>query len=442
MKKQFQTMAFTPPPNKYIKIGDQITEGEDFRTLERYVEYKNCGFDIILFAGEDKYFGEDYQTSDLKMMLDLAEKANLKAIVFDERIMELTVNSKTSIINERFGGDSDKFKSFVGECMKEYKLHPAFSGVSILDEPFIGKVGVVKEITDAIHGIDKNATVHTCFLPWIQDMGMAENALPKGYDSPSDAYAKYIDDFTATGIGYYAYDAYPFGMYENKNVMTPGYIRNMQQVALHSVKNKVPFIMCIQSFSSGEHDDYRRVDESDLNWQSHLALSFGCKGLWYYTYWRFTTQGNKFSQPFAVMDHDGSKMLYEETQRNNALSKRLFDFLQDYEYSSSQVLTAPHDNPSMKGVVETDLGLVESYTATAPVLINKMTGKNGDLYAFINLRDSFEKEINQISIKLKAPAQNLSVLVNGYKMTIRCEDGWLNFNLAPGEGLYLIQDKK
>ena len=96
----------------------------------------------------------------------------------------------------------------------------------------------------------------------------------------------------------------------------------------------------------------------------------------------------------------------------------------------------------MKGVVETDLGLVESYTATAPVLINKMTGKNGDLYAFINLRDSFEKEINKILIKLKTPAQNLSVLVNGYKMTIRCEDGWLNFNLAPGEGLYLIQDKK
>ena len=61
MKKynEISISAYTPPPNGYRTV-DGVTEymGQDFRTEERYREYRECGFDEIIYAGETKYQGD------------------------------------------------------------------------------------------------------------------------------------------------------------------------------------------------------------------------------------------------------------------------------------------------------------------------------------------------------------------------------------------------
>ena len=431
-------VGFTAPPNGTLEI-DHVKSyiGQDFRTKERYAEYKECGFSQILFSGEDKYLGEPFETSDLKRMLDNAAACGLQAIVFDERIMALTVQGKNSVVEEMFGGSREKLFSFVKDCLSVYRHHPAFYGVSVVDEPQVGKAQVLKEVIDAVKNAAPDAFVHTCFLPCIQDLGLVPGAFGYGYDSVWKAYRNYIDKMAGTGIGYFGYDAYPFGMWEGENVVCAKFIRNMQEVALGCRENGVPFHMTIQSFSSGEFDEIRRVDESDLNWQANLAMGFGCKKIYYFTYWRFTTRTG-FNNTSAIIDDDGTRTIYAEAQRNNALIQRTFRHIADLEYECSRLLPAEHDNPATQEMLSEDTGIVESFTADAPVLVTRLGGKNKKAFMFLNVRDPFEKYVNRFSVRLREKKEVYRALIDGEELLLSAENGSLCFDLKPGEAVWLL----
>lgn len=431
-------VGFTAPPNGTLEI-DHVKSyiGQDFRTRERYAEYKECGFSQILFSGEDKYLGEPFETSDLKRMLDNAAACGLQAIVFDERIMALTVQGKNSVVEEMFGGSREKLFSFVKDCLSAYRHHPAFYGVSVVDEPQVGKAQVLKEVIDAVKNAAPDAFVHTCFLPCIQDLGLVPGAFGYGYDSVWKAYRNYIDKMAGTGIGYFGYDAYPFGMWEGKNVVCAKFIRNMQEVALGCRENGVPFHMTIQSFSSGEFDEIRRVDESDLNWQANLAMGFGCKKIYYFTYWRFTTRTG-FNNTSAIIDDDGTRTIYAEAQRNNALIQRTFRHIADLEYECSQLLPAEHDNPATQEMLSEDTGIAESFTADAPVLVTRLGGNGKKAFMFLNVRDPFEKCVNRFSVRLKEKKEVYRALIDGEELLLSAENGSLCFDLKPGEAIWLL----
>lgn len=101
---------------------------QDFRTKERYQEYKDCGFDVLLLLGNNagSYSGAGYwadvteenmeelkakeleaynktgadsYTKGLKMNLDLSAEVGLKTIVFDHRVHQMTT-VETSLIKE------------------------------------------------------------------------------------------------------------------------------------------------------------------------------------------------------------------------------------------------------------------------------------------------------------------------------------------------------
>ena len=168
-KNILSVSAYTPPPNGYRTLrgsGKDETEwlGQSFQTEERYREYRECGFDELLIAGEDKYLGEEFESSKTKKLMDLALKTDLKAIVFDERILALTVNAKHNIVGELFD-TQEALDEFVADCMKDYKNHEAFDGISIIDEPFYDRLGVIEEICLAVKRACPNALVHTCLLP-------------------------------------------------------------------------------------------------------------------------------------------------------------------------------------------------------------------------------------------------------------------------------------
>ena len=112
------TGSFTTQNGDKVNIGDQ-------RTLERYKEYKECGFDVLLLLGNDaghyagvneytviteenfeeektanKNYFDTTSKSGLKMNLDLAEQADLDVIVFDGRVHTLTTVEDIGLIKE------------------------------------------------------------------------------------------------------------------------------------------------------------------------------------------------------------------------------------------------------------------------------------------------------------------------------------------------------
>ena len=445
--RELELSAFIPPPNGRMVKNGVVEWGPDFRTYDRYVEYKNCGFTDIMLAGEDKYEGEPYETSDIKMLLDLAHKVGLKAIIIDGRILSMSINAKNSVLEEYFNGDQDKMRDYFADCMKDYKLHPAFYGLAIIDEPTYEKTQVVKEITQTIKAVKADTFVHTCFLPPADESvdtsnERIEKTFGKGFSSVWSAYESYVQGMCETGLGYYGFDRYPLGFWEGKNSVAPYYLRMVQTVAEKSMENDVAFHITIQSFASGKDYVIRPPQECDLNWQTNIALGFGCEKIYYYSYWRFRVRTHEYDHCSGIIDEDGTKIIYDEVQRNNALAKRTYQFLRDYTYTASRILkTEKHMNQALWSLKEKDFGFVLSHTATAPLLLNKLSKQDGDIYMVMNMRDPYEQAINTVKLRMENPKPAYDVVVRGRKMQILGEGEWLSFTLEPGEAVFIIDEK-
>lgn len=445
--RHLEISSFIPPPNGRRIHNGLLIWDEDFRTLERYQEYKDCGFTEIMFAGEDRYLGEPFETSEIKKMLDMAHQVGLKAILVDKRIMHVSLKAVSSPLNEFFKGDEKAFSDFIADCIKDYQNHPAFYGVAIVDEPVIEKAGIVTELTKAIKTANPKVFVHTCFLPMDWTYGESnERSLyffGKGYKDCWDSYGNYVDVMCKTNVGYYGYDWYPLGFddYKNKiSTVSPFYVGAMQFSKGITAKNGLPFHMTIQSYSTGANMDIRHTYECDFNWQTNLCLGFGAEKIYYYTYWRWRIRyDDNVNDHSAIMDDDGTKMMYDDVQKNNAYAKRVYEYLCDYDYVASKVLKTDIHEQCLDGVKETDFGFITDYKAIAPVLINKMSGDKGDIYMVMNMRDPyFKNDVNSVELKMENPKSEYDVIVDGYLTKVKCDDGYLKFDLKAGQAVFVL----
>lgn len=436
-KETIQIAAYTPPPNGTVTVdGAVVHTYESFQTIERYREYRDCGFTEILFAGEDKYTGELFETSKLKKMLDMAADTDLKAVVFDERLLSLTVNAKQSILQEFFGGDKQKFYAYVRECMREYAEHSAFYGISVLDEPKYDKRNVFAELCAAMHAVYPKCFVMTCLLPCIQDQGLAENAFGTGVSDRWGAYRRYLAAF-ASSLGYVHYDCYPFGFWEGKNVVAHKFIRNMQEAALTAKTCGVPFHMTVQSFSSGEHDELRHLDGQDLSWQTDLALGFGASKIYYFTYWRFCTR-SAANNTSAIMDDDGTKLLYDAAQANNKAVQDTARYVTGYVYESSDIIAGGHSNDSTEDLLVTPNAFFKNCRAQSDVLVNTLKNDTDIAVMLLNLRDPYEKYANAVHIEFTQKREEIRIVKGGELLTVQTQNNALDILWEPGEAVWIL----
>ena len=166
------------PPNDGTWTADDGTPmyaGEDFRTTERYQEYKDCGFDLLMMQHSGKFDGTQvWEESITKMVMDRALAAGLdQIIVTDIRLQELSegivyldeegnpdpegklksnsihladanrngIKMEIDLLGEGLIGEHSPFKSeeqvdeYVRFCMEPYMNYDGFYGVQLKDEP-------------------------------------------------------------------------------------------------------------------------------------------------------------------------------------------------------------------------------------------------------------------------------------------------------------------
>ena len=84
-EKNINIYAYRPPTDGRIKIQGVYFQGEDYRTVERFEEYKECGFNTVLSQTPGNYAGEPWEDSRAKYVLELCEKVGIhKVILLDE----------------------------------------------------------------------------------------------------------------------------------------------------------------------------------------------------------------------------------------------------------------------------------------------------------------------------------------------------------------------
>lgn len=441
-KHNMHIMAYTPPTNGQLDIGGIHYEmGQDFRTLERYQEYRECGFDILMQAGETKYTGEPFETSDLKYMMDLAEQADLKFLVFDQRIIDLAGDNTYGVddlICGRFQ-NTRELNEYVLSCIEPYMNHPAFYGVILGDEPSVAATYNLKNICDAIKAVRPEIYIHDCFLPALSKRAYSSPKFFPNEDlTEGEAFRKYIEAMISTGIGVFDYDDYPFGMWKGKNSFNKNYIRNLQIASETTKECNTDLYFTIQSFSSGRYDEFRKVDREDIQYQVNIALGFAVKRISYFTYWRFQTRPEYFFSS-AIMNDDGSKIIYDEVQAANAYIQKVFPHVKDYNYEKTQLVYTGSKPRAFTNVKSKKIGFFESITASEIALVNELTDGDKHAYMIFNATDTYEKKSNVVELTLKTGVSSLRALVKGEEKQLAVADGRISIELEPGEAIWIFR---
>lgn len=434
-------MAYTPPTNGHLKIaGIRYEMGQDFRTLERYQEYRDCGFDVLMQAGETAYKGEAFETSDLKYMMDLAEKTDLRFLVFDRRILDVADHNtygKKDLICGRFHTKAE-LQDYLLSCMKPYMEHPAFYGVILGDEPTCASAYNLGNVCEALKAIKPDIYIHNCFLPAVSKQEYAtEKFFPNENLSAEKAFKKYIQTMIGTGIGVFDFDAYPFGMWKGKPAFNKNYFRDLQIAAETTKECNTDLYFTIQTFSSGRYDEYRKVDRTDIMYQVNLALSFAVKQIAYFTYWRFQSRG-EYDFTSAIMNDDGSKILYDEVRDANAYIQKLYPYIKDCQYAKTQLVYQGRKPRAFTNAKSKNISFFKSIKASDIALVNELTDGQKHIYMVFNATDTFEKKSNDMELILRDKVSSVKALVSGEETELPVVDGKISVQLSPGEGIWIL----
>lgn len=443
----FNLYAYAPPG---CELGDYTLDKSHlmgFKTVEGFTDYKNVGFNMVMSGCIATYYGEDWQTSMCKRVMDVVYEAGIsKYIVGDQAFYELSCK-KGGIIGEGKAFDSEEsLDKFVADRIKDYSKHPAFYGIYLKDEPHYYLFKSFGEICRSIKRVCPTAFVYCNLLP-LDTLRWMDERYPKGGDL-FERRTKYLELFlNETGCDYIMYDDYPFCYNKENKVL---YLRCLQNAAEICRDRNIKFSFVAQSFSMkiNKYDYYWVPSEREMRYQLNLLLGFGVRELGFFTYFPHGANSTEdFPDDGAMMTSAGEKMqLYYDTQK---VIKELWDIIPlvtqfTYNRSAYEVATFDSFLKQLDYAKNEKLDGVESFTTdTEGVLINELfDGKNGQyLYRIINVAeiscDATKDRVQTTTIKFDGKYKKADVFKDGKWQTVdlNCD---LCLKLVSGESAYVL----
>ena len=449
--KRLDMFAYVAPTDGKLTLADgSVVQNADFRTEERYREYKECGFDTLLLLGNDPYTGiGNFESSSLKRNLDLCEKVGLKCIVFDSRIQKLSESTVPIIGSGRAYETEAALIEQLREWMAPYLGHPAFYGMEFSDEPSYAKFEAIGQLFKALRAIDPDMYINTVLLPYfsgLDSMYTGDVTL-----SGKKAYRDYIDSyFEATGASYIDYDSYPFKFRQasasyhdpSDSYIETTYFSNLQIMAEKAAEHGGEFYLTMQSYASiagATNSAYKReMTLEDFRWQLNAAFAFGAKNLRYFTYWMFPS---RIGDPAvsAIMSDTGEKQYYDYVQKTNAEAQLTASVVLNFNYGRTLLRYDESDYPAhFNGIKEAESIEGIEFSSTCATILNEMTDENGQLgYYVFNAEDPAANKTADVSIQFEG-YKYVAVWNNGTRTLYKLNDGRYNAKLGKGEGFFAI----
>ena len=446
---KYNFYAYAPPGAEcghYYFLGQKFDK--NFRTVERYKEYKDVGFNMVMSGTVATYYGEDWETSMCKKVMDVVYQAGIeKYVVGDQAIYELSCQTD-GIIGEgkRFASEQE-LDAFIANRIKDYSKHPAFYGIYLKDEPHYYLFKAFGQIYKSIKRVCPTAFVYCNLLPMDTLVWMNER-YPKG-GTLLERRKKYLEMFLdETGADYIKYDDYMFcHNAPNKEWL----LRCLQDAAALCRDRKIDLDFIAQSCSMKicGQDYYWTPNEREMRFQLHFLLAFAVKELGFFTYLPHGAGGGEeFPQDGAMLTGDGEKTpLYAITQK---LIKELKQILPvttcfRYHHSAYDVKDYHCQYRWFDHAVNEKLDNVESFeTDSESVLVNELYDEeNGQyLYVVINATDVRCEEVannaQKTVVRFDKKFRYADVYKDGAWEKSELNDGVLETSLLAGEAVYVL----
>lgn len=472
-RKEYSFYCYNcPGDGTYIHNGYTYSFGEDMRNAKRYKEYIDCGFNIVQARGGDEdgnEFKGVWEGSNCKKVFDEFLKAGGKKVLVTDRRFDVWIRDERDLVGEgkRFATEQELDEE-LKKCVAPYCKQKGFYGIQLFDEPKYSQFPAYGQIARSLKRILPNAELQCNLLPLGSrvDLFLSDSELQNKDDDPvlkfaTDSvptskipiYEKYVNDFLdATQINNVLFDEYPF---RREYIISGSTLPNYQLVGRICKNRNLEFRVVLQSFvhlwNGVLHNRY--LTESDMRWQTNMALGFGVREFSFYTYVAKRnfdyTKGMGEADGGAFVNLDGSKTaLYFYTQRIIAEMKKFAKIGLKYSYDNSYVVTEKgksnedfdwtryaYENKQCPFAVEVDKGVA---------LITEQSAVNGNgdkLYMFENfgnVRDELFDGVGPMQVCVELPKGKKNFYSHGKKIRVKADkDGKYIFNLKVGDAIFV-----
>ena len=341
--REYPIYGYSPPPQGEWWIDDKTFYTEDFRTVEKYREYKDCGFNVLFLQGTATYEGEGWEgweNSQTKLCMERAVEAGIdKVILVDRRIFDLSL-IEGGIIGEgkRFANEAE-LDDFIRSCIQDYRHEKGFYGIQLRDEPFHPYLKTVGQIFRSVSRVDKSIFVH-CNLNPLHGSLTYSICVPQ--KNLTETYEGYLATFLEeTGANHLMMDTYPFQYAPNKEHIRKYYFAGLECVARVCKRYGVEMHIVMQSFAMdiGKKHWHWLPNEREMQFQKNVLLAFGVKQYSYFTYWTKQmnrTNGEMFIDGKALMTRNGERTkTWYHVQKINEELQQLAPLMWNFAYCSN-----------------------------------------------------------------------------------------------------------
>lgn len=495
--KQFEYFTYISPTNGYYTIDGFEYFTEDFRTVERYKEMLECGFNV-LYINRDAAYYEDtvWETSETKKCFENAYAAGFKKIiltdyrinsiidtgstVFDPAKAESDPNYDADPTHYTYASEAD-LDAVIKEYMQVYASMPGFYGLVLLDEPNYKKAEAMGHVYRSVKRVAtelgvEDLFIHSNYLPvgatstnygvGCKEVHAEGETCPTeySYHNHKEMYRNYLERFIQeTGMERISADSYAFrgyGLYH-------GFYSSIQVLADLVKKYDIDMSYCLQSwhqYKAGE-ETFRKVDKSMMYMEMNSLVGFGASKLAYYVYMPHVSASSSQNSDTG----DGS-FLTRDGERTNiwyngqTLMREMQEFapvVLSYDYQGAKFYrnqiskfgTNYHLSSFTESVTNTTLDWDNSYEFEILkdvkldndiALVTELKDSENDLYMYMvqNVIDPDKSTLGDTSMNVEADfGAEYSYVAEfdcGQLRYVPLENGVYKNTLSAGYAVYLI----
>lgn len=387
---------------------DKIVDvGTDYRTVERFQEYKDAGMTIMFMQGVSSKW-EDWETSDMKKYMDMAYEAGVeKCIINDERLYWLSARTESFIGEGLDFSTQEEFEAYVADCISDYKDHPAFYGLILRDEPTYKMIPQSAMMYKAIKKADPDIFVKQNLWPLAENVKDLYCANAKEI-TLEEAYLTYITLWQeGTGADYIQFDSYPIGA----SGLGTYYIKGLKLVADFCKEKDLEFYVVAQTMAHENKGSpsTKAPEKNEMYWQLNLIQSFGVDRVAYFTYWpkkENSTTGEWFIDGATFVSRNGEKtQLYYDMQTIHKEMQSIAPVLKSFTYNATAYyMTKPMNFPTgyLSDLKSQPLQAVKNVTVDVSelVLVNEMvdSAKGNYMYMIQNILEPRRGAVTDMSV--------------------------------------------
>ena len=482
---QFTTFAYSGIYHNWWATGVGANRNKTYfdksmYTAENLKKYKDAGLNTLFINYVFNYNGVSNTVSSdgdsvawsMTEILDMAWEQGLKCIIFEGNLHSLSgafndatkytwteENDKFSLIGSGYKYGKTSFEtqedldSYVYECLDDVKDHPAFYGVSLIDEPRYTTFHAMGEVYQAIKKAAPNAYVHMNLNPLSPGLETLKYC-NDGLLSTKAAYKKYLEDFytIVQPQENICYDDYPIhGNNDQKHSIKVDHLRGAQVVADFCKEKGLRFDKVFQTcaFKTGDWV-CRTPSERDMYWQMNIGMAMGIKQFSYWTYFPVVNEGNEYYEPTAsFVDRNGNpNPVYYSMQKIHSEMQGMAKALMHFEYQGLKKITkpiVPGDSGFYGGVTNNDLKYVLSVEQDSGglLLVTELYDEEKNQYGYyvVNTTDTsslVDLTDIKVTVTFGGEFKKVQTYCNGEPKNSFLNEGKTTFYLTSGEGVFLL----